>query len=388
MIFRSILATGSDIEEVAAELVDGAGSSEADLAVLFVSHHYDPRLGDLLHQVHSGINVRNLIGCTGESIIGPDREVEGQPAAVLWLASMPDVRVLPFLIDQEDLHEFEDVSALIDRVGATPEDDPSFVILAEPFTFDILTGLKYLDEAYPNRPKVGGLASGADEPGQNRLFINDQELRQGLVGVALTGPVRIDTVVSQGCRPVGDSFVVTKAHDNIIEELGGQKPYDVLRQVYMEAASEDQALMQRGLHVGVMLSEHSGQSRPSDFLINNLLGVYEESKLAIGYLIRPGQKIQFHVRDASSADADMQSMLQAKRDHTASAPTGGLLFNCNGRGRRLFAQDNHDIALVNQAFDSCQVAGFFAQGEIGPVGGKTFVHGFTSSLILFQEAKH
>ncbi len=274
MIFRSILATGPDIEEVAAELIDGAGSSEADLAVLFVSHHYDPQLGELLRQVHGGINVRNLLGCTGESIIGPDREVEGQPAAVLWLASMPDVRVLPFLIDQEDLHEFEDVPALVDRVGADPEDDPSFVIVAEPFTFDILTGLKYLDEAYPNRPKVGGLASGADEPGQNRLFINDQELRQGLVGVALTGPVRIDTVVSQGCRPVGESYVVTKAHDNIIEELGGQKPYDVLRQVYMEAASEDQALMQQGLHVGVMLSEHSDHSKPSDFLINNLLGVY------------------------------------------------------------------------------------------------------------------
>ncbi len=387
MKFCSILGLGPDSEAVAGEIIERAGDMQADLAVLFASHHYGPEFGGLLGQIHSGLNVRNLIGCTGESIIGPELEVEGQPAVVLLLASMPEVRVLPFLIDQEDLHNLEDVSALVDRVGASVDDDPSFVILAEPFTFDILTGLQYMDRAFPGRPKVGGLASGANQPGQNRLFLNDQELRQGLVGVALSGPIRIDTVVSPGCRPVGKSFVVTKAHANIIEELGGHVPYDVLKQVFTDAPAEDQELMQNGLQVGVAIDEHRKELQPGDFLIHNLLGVYEESQLAIGNLIRPGQTIQFHVRDASTADAQMRTMLQEKSSEFVGAPAGGLLFSCNGRGRRMFEQANHDIALVNKTFSSCQVAGFFAQGEIGPVGGETFVHGLTSSLILFQEAR-
>lgn len=386
MEFRSILALGSDIESVAAEIVEQGSDMQADLAVLFATHHYGPEFGELLRSIHNGLNVRNLIGCTAESVIGPDREIESQPAAVLMLGSLPGIRALPFLIDQEDLQKFENIQECSERIGVDPDSDPSFVILADPFTFDILTGLEYLDQAYPHRPKVGGLASGADQPGQNRLFLNDQELRQGLVGVALSGPIRIDTVVSQGCRPVGQPFTVTKAHENIIEELDGQSPYDALKQLFMDVPTEERELMQTGLHVGVVIDDQLTEFEPCDFLIHNLLGVFEESQLAIGSPIHSGQTVQFHVRDAGTAHTDMQTVLQEKSNKLTGAPAGGLLFSCNGRGRRMFEKPNHDIGLVNQAFESCQVAGFFAQGEIGPVGGKTFVHGQTSSLILFQQA--
>ena len=387
MRFRSILALGADIESVAAELVEQGGDMQADLAVLFATHHYGPEFGALLASIHSGLEVRNLIGCTAESVVGPDREVESQPAVVLLLGSLPDVHVMPFLLDQEDLQKFENVAECLDRIGVDPDSDPSFVILADPFTFDILEGLQFLDQAYPDRPKVGGLASGADQPGQNRLFLNDQELRQGLVGVALSGPITIDTVVSQGCRPIGQPFTVTKARSNIIEELDGRSPYDTLKEVFMDAPAQDQELMQSGLHVGIQMGRPRTGYRPRDFLIHNLLGVYEESGLAIGNQVQSGQTVQFHVRDATTADAEMQTMLHEKSGQLAGSPAGGLLFTCNGRGRRLFGQPNHDIGLVNKTFASCHVAGFFAQGEIGPVGGKTFVHGFTSSLILFQQAK-
>lgn len=386
MKFHSILALGADSELVAGELVEQAGDFKADLAVLFTSHHHGPEFGELLGRLHDGLNVRNLIGCTGESIIGPDREIEGQPAVVLWLASLPGVRVLPFLIDQEDLQSFENVQALEDRVGASASEQPSFVILAEPHTFDIHTAILCMDQAYPARPKVGGMASGGSQAGENRLFLNDQELRQGLVGVALSGPVRIETVVSQGCRPIGKPLTVTQAQRNVIEELDGSKPYEVLKKTYMEAPAEEQELMQQGLHVGVVVDQKLTAFRPGDFLIHNLLGVQEQSNLVIGGLIRRGQTIQFHVRDATTADAEMRALLASKSDQIAPSTGGGLLFNCNGRGRHMFEQPNHDIALVNRAFASCQVAGFFAQGEIGPVGGRSFVHGFTSSLILFQEA--
>ncbi len=385
MRFRSMLALGTDIESVATELVEQGGDMHADLAVLFATHHYGPEFGELLGSIHSGLDVRNLIGCTAESVVGPDREVESQPAAVLLLGSLPDVHIMPFLLDQEDLQKFEDAAECLDHVGVDPDSDPSFVILADPFTFDIMTGLKYLDQAFPHRPKVGGLASGADQPGQNRLFLNDQELRQGLVGVALSGPIKIDTVVSQGCRPVGQLFTVTKARSNIIEELDGRSPYDTLKEVFMDAPAQDQELMQSGLHVGVQVGQQHNGDRPGDFLIHNLLGVYEETNLAVGHLVQAGQRVQFHVRDATTADADMQTMLHEKSGQLAGAPAGGLLFTCNGRGRRMFDQPNHDIGLVNKTFASCQVAGFFAQGDIGPIGGETFVHGLTSSLILFQQ---
>jgi small ligand-binding sensory domain FIST len=386
MKFLSILAQGPDNESVADELVQRGANMQADLAVLFATHHYGPEFGELLGAIHSGLNARNLIGCTAESVVGPDREVESQPAAVLFLASLPDVQVMPFLLDQEDLQKFESVSECIDHLGVDPDIDPSFVVLSDPFSFDVLTGLNYLDQAYPQRPKVGGLASGADQPGQNRLFLNEQELRQGLVGVALSGPIQIDTVVSQGCRPIGQAFTITQARQNIIEELDGDSPYDQLKKVFMDAPTEDQELMQSGLHVGVQVGQQHNGARPRDFLIHNLLGVHEETNLAVGHLVQTGQTVQFHVRDATTADSEMQTMLLEKSSQLVGAPAGGLLFTCNGRGRRMFEQPNHDIALVNKTFRSCQVAGFFAQGEIGPLGQETYVHGLTSSLILFQEA--
>ncbi|MCH8851892.1 MAG: FIST C-terminal domain-containing protein [Planctomycetes bacterium] len=387
MKFLSILAQGPDTESVATELVEQGSQMQADLAVLFATHHYGPEFGKLLGAIHSGLDVRNLIGCTAESIVGPDREVESQPAAVLFLASLPDVQVMPFLLDQEDLDKFENASECADHLGVDPESDPSFVVLSDPFTFDVLTGLKYLDQAFPLRPKVGGLASGADQPGQNRLFMNEQELRQGMVGVALSGPIQIDTVVSQGCRPIGQPFIVTKARQNIIEELDGHSAYDMLRQVFVDASSEDQELMQGGLHVGVQVGEQHNGDRRRDFLIHNVIGIYEDTNLAVSHLVQAGQTVQFHIRDAKTADADMQAMLHEKSSQLTAAPTGGLLFTCNGRGRNMFGQPNHDIALVNKTFRSCQIAGFFAQGEIGPLGQETHVHGFTSSLILFQKGK-
>ena len=179
---------------------------------------------------------------------------------------------------------------------------------------------------------------------------------------------------------------MTKAHANVLEELGGEDAYDALKQLFSESSEADRALLQRGVHVGVAIDEHLSDFRPGDFLVHNLMGVYQESKLMINSLIRTGQTIQFQVRDASTADIEMQMMLEKKRDELDSPAKGALLFSCNGRGRRMFPQPHHDIGLVNSTFPSCPVAGFFAAGELGPVGGRTFVHGLTSSLILFREA--
>lgn len=387
MEFKSVLTTDPIAESAARELADGVAGIEADLAVLFASHHYEPHFQEFLSGVHGGINARNLIGCAGESIIGPDREIERRPAAVLWVARMPGVRVLPFVLDFADLESLESNESWWDRIGLVPDDRPSFIIIPDPFSIPADEVLARMDRAFPGSPIVGGMASGAEAPGQTRLFSNDQVLRQGAVGVSLTGDVTITTVVSQGCRPLGKTYVITECRENLIVQLGGRSAYDVLKEVYQEASSEEQALMRGGVHVGRVINETLQNFTPGDFLVRNVLGVVENAALAVGEYVRKGQTIQFHVRDARTADEEMRLLLQRNVLDGKLAPSGGLLFSCNGRGSRLFGKPDHDIRLVNDALSGCQVAGFFAAGEIGPVGPRTFVHGFTSSLFLFTPPK-
>ncbi|HNO79706.1 MAG TPA: FIST N-terminal domain-containing protein [Phycisphaerae bacterium] len=387
MEFVSKLTLRRDMEAAVHDLCVDVKSFKADLAFIFASHHHGPEFHELISSVYNNIDCRNLLGCTGESIIGPTAEIEAQPAIALWAARLPDVRVSSFVFDQQDLQILEDApsEAWFERIGVRPEDSPSFVLLPDPFSINAQLFIERMDMLYPGSTIVGGMASGATEAGQNRLFVGDQALRQGLVGVALSGNIDVSSVVSQGCRQVGDPFVITKSHDNLIEELGGKPALDVLRNVFNSAPDEDQKLMRTGLHVGRLIDEHVANASAGDFLIRNMMGVTEQKALAVGDFLRPGQTVQFHVRDSRSATEEMQRLLSQEKDRQKRPVSGALLFNCNGRGRRFFKEANHDIGLVNNFTDQCSVAGFFAQGEIGPVGGKTFVHGFTSSLALFRE---
>mgnify|MGYP002622904355 FL=1 len=384
MQFKAAVSTLTDSSAAIKQLQAELGGLAPDLVLLFVSAHHGPDFEKLLAEVRDKINTRNLIGCTAAGIIGPDREVEDAPAIAVWAAKLPDVRILPFVIDQEDVAALDDATAWRDHLIVKEEDKPGFIVLPEPFSIDVEQCLEDMDDAYPGSKIVGGLASAGRAPGENRLFLNDQVLRQGLVGVSLSGPIEIDTVVSQGCRPIGEPFVITKADQNIIKELRGKPALEIVKHVYAAASPDDQALMQNGLHVGRVVDEHVEKFGQGDFLIRNLMGVVEQSAIAINAFIRPGQTIQFQVRDSKSADQEMRSLLNEKITAMPEPPGGGLLFTCNGRGARMFGQPNHDIGVVNTIAPNCQVAGFFAAGEIGPVGNRTFIHGFTSSLILFR----
>ncbi len=386
MYFKAALSTNQDASAAVEELSEAVAGVPADLAVVFASHHHGPEFEELIERLRGRITTRNLIGCTGEGIIGPDREIEGAPALVLWMAALPGVRVLPFCLDQEDLAGFTEDEQWWDRVGVAPQEDCGLIVLPEPYSIDSEACLTRLNEVYSRATIVGGLASGAEARGQNRLFLDDQVLRQGLVGVSLCGPVRITSVVSQGCRPVGEPLTITRAERNVIHELVGLPAIDVLRRVYHAAPPTDQNLIQHGLFVGCAVGEEGGPTERHEFLIRNLLGIVGDSGLAVNALVQPGQVVQFHVRDAQTADQEMQSLLAEQVGRLESPPTGGLLFSCNGRGRRMFGVPHHDIRVVNRWAAGCQVAGFFASGEIGPIGRRTYIHGFTSSLILFRGA--
>jgi small ligand-binding sensory domain FIST len=231
------------------------------------------------------------------------------------------------------------------------------------------------------------MASGSWGPGKNRLLLGKQVLDHGALALLVSGAVAVRNVVSQGCRPIGRPFVVTKAERNVIQELGGVPALVQLQQLFATLAPEEQQLARGGLHVGQVINEYQETFGRGDFLVRNVQGVDPQSgAIAIGDWVRVGQTVQFHVRDAATAHEDFDLLLAAAKGGNAARSTGALVFTCNGRGTRLFDAPHHDAAAVESHWPGIPTAGFFAQGEIGPVGGKNFLHGFTASVALFGPA--
>lgn len=343
------------------------------LAVLFTSPHHAERAEVVLDAVHEAVAPRVVIGCVGEAVVGGSREVEGDPAISVWLAWLPaparpyHVRFLP----EGGYEGFPD--------GGPAE---SHLMVADPFTFPPEPLLRDLDERRPGTVVVGGMASGGIRPGTTRLFLDRGILHEGAVGVRLPDGVRLRALVSQGCSPVGPAYTITRGGGNVIEELAGASPLERLREVHAAADERTRALMARGLHVGRVIDEHGEEFGRGDFLIRGVIGADRETgAVAVGDVVAVGETVRFHVRDADSADEDLGSLLEGVVDR----PVGALLFTCNGRGTRLFGEPDHDAALVARRLGNPPLAGFSCAGELGPVGARTFLHGFTASLALLYE---
>jgi small ligand-binding sensory domain FIST len=218
------------------------------------------------------------------------------------------------------------------------------------------------------------------------MIFEGQPLRHGLCGVALCGNIQIDTVVSQGCRPIGRHLVITEAEQNVIRQLGGKPPLAVVIETLKRCSTRDLELARTGgLLVGRVIDERQRKFARGDFLIRNPIGFEQESgAMVINDLVRPGQTIQFHVRDSASADDDLVSLLAAKSRRTAA---GALLFACTSRGSRLFADRHHDARAVAESCGTRPVAGLFSAGEIGPIGRRNFLHGHAASVGFFRPAE-
>jgi small ligand-binding sensory domain FIST len=297
---------------------------------------------------------------------------------------MPNVRIHPFHIATDDWRGLlADPQALVERLGYG-ETTRAIIGFGDPWTTPLDQFMQALDQHAPRAPLVGGMASSARNAGGNTLIRNDETYDEGFVGLTLSGPIDVQTVVSQGCRPIGQTFVVTKSRQNVIEQLGGKPALGALREMVMNLPEHDQALLQKGLFVGRAISEYREIFGRGDFLVRNIIGIDEPSgAIAAADVVRVGQTVQFHVRDAQTADEDLTLMLESDRAREP-APSGGLLFSCNGRGTRLFDEANHDIRASHRALPNTPIAGFFAAGEIGPVGNRNFIHGHTASFALFR----
>jgi small ligand-binding sensory domain FIST len=374
--------TESAVHEACEQAMSQLGGS-ADLAMVFLSHHHRPQLEHVAAMLSQRLGTKAILGCTGESIVGGDREIEEDPAISLWLARLPGASVQPMHVSFERTPEGGSFLGWPDDLPENWPAGSALVLLGEPYSFPVDVLLERLGEDQPGIPIVGGMASGGHAPGENQLILGGRVIDSGAVAVLVSGGVRIHSVVSQGCRPIGRHFVITKAERNIILELGGRPPLLILQELFPTLPPRDQELLNRGLHVGRVINEYQETFARGDFLIRNVIGADPNSgAIAIGDYVRVGQTVQFHLRDAESADEDLRELLGA----VSRSPNtvGGLLFTCNGRGTRLFDQPHHDAGLVQKMLGKVPLAGFFAQGELGPVGGRNFIHGFTASLVLFE----
>jgi small ligand-binding sensory domain FIST len=389
MPFLALLSTqgrtDAALNEVARQFAERWDGS-VDLAVVFFSGHHLEEAESLARRLQELFQPRAPIGCPGESIVGNDREIEEAPALSVWLGRWPsDVRLTPFHVTFEQTVDGMSLFGLPDELHEADAAKSLLLMLGDPFTFPTDEFLQQLHTERKGLPIIGGMASASREPGANRLLLGGSIVDQGGVGVLLEGPIKYRSVVSQGCRPIGKPFVITKAHHNLILELGGKPALGQLQELWQTLPPEEQSLIQQGLHVGRVISEYQESFRRGDFLVRNVMGIDKNTGgIAITDRVRVGQTVQFHVRDAATADEDLRLLLRMSRGDLAH-PAGGLLFTCNGRGTRLFSAPNHDARAIHDELGPIPLAGFFAMGELGPIGGSNFIHGFTASVVLFED---
>ncbi|MCA9451998.1 MAG: FIST C-terminal domain-containing protein [Nitrospiraceae bacterium] len=373
-------------QAVAVSVYEALGQAECHLAFVFFSPHYSSDIQRMVDIIHENLRPQVLVGCMGQGVIGGDQEIEEHPGLVLWGLRTTNLRVVPFKLTPDT----EGEEASLDGWPVALEDIThpyTFFLFADPFSTPIDELLFQLEEHAPGSSAIGGIASGGMDVGESRLVLNRDIIGSGVVGVAVQGGLEIRTVVSQGCQPIGERYVVTKVDRNIIQELGGIPPLERLETTLKALDEHEQQQVAHGLQVGIAMDEHRPEFGQGDFLIRGLLGADRESgSLAIADFVQEGQTIQFHVRDAHAASEDFHLLLSKERmTHPDSLPKGALLFSCNGRGRRFFETPHHDVSTLQQQMGTMPIAGFFAGGEIGPVSGKNFLHGYTASMALFYD---
>lgn len=388
--FAAALSTKASARGAVAEVceqVEAGLGGPCHLAMLFASAHHAADMQRVAQEVQQWLAPACLLGCTAEAVVGNQLEIENEPALSLWAARLPGVALHSMHLQFARTPDGGTVTGWPDDMPAQWPAGAALLLLADPFTFPADRLIERLNDDRPGTVVLGGMASGAVAPGENRLLAGPRIFDEGAVGVLVHGDIRVDAIVSQGCRPIGRPLVVTKADQQLIFELGGRPALKQLEELFAELPPADQRLVQSGLHVGLVINEYQEQFQRGDFLVRNCLGVDRGSgAIAVADFVRTGQTVQFHVRDAGSAHDDLGALLAAAREH-ARQPAGALLFTCNGRGTRMFDEPHHDATVLRDQLGDLPVAGFFAQGELGPVGGRNFLHGFTASVALFSATR-
>jgi len=389
MRFHAALSDDESTAAAADQVINAAGDAlggRVDLAFIFFTAHHASEADDLVERLWLELDPQCVVGCSAEGVIGPDREIERAPGIALLAGDAPGVRAHPFHVPRDEWRAILSDDAMLAERLALGERTRALIGFGDPFSTPITQWLARLDDRAPGVPLIGGMASGGRALGENVLVRNDGTYADGFVGVSLCDDVDVETVVSQGCRPIGRPFVVTRAHDNVIHQLGGRPALAVLHETLESLSPADERLLRQGLLIGRAMSEYRDRFGRGDFVVRNVVDIdQDKGALAVGDYVRVGQTIQFHVRDATTASEDLTQLLDLQK--LGDPARGGLLFSCNGRGTKLFDEPCHDITRARRAMPDTPLAGFFAAGELGPVGGKNIAHGHTASFALFRPRK-
>jgi small ligand-binding sensory domain FIST len=363
--------------EAASRAQLGLGGAPADLVAVFAASPNLDSVEDGLAAVEARVGSRALMGCGAQGVLGDGREVE-QGGVVVWAASLDEGEVQSF--------HLEPVAAGDDGliIAGLPEldDADALIMLADPYSFPIEPLLAQLGEDFPGLPIIGGLAS-ARGPDGPVLLHDDAVVNSGAVGAVLRG-VDVRACVSQGARPIGPEMVITAADGNVVHELASRPALVRLREAIGELDTEERMLAANGLLLGIVIDENRPEYERGDFLVRGLVDVDEQSgAVTVGDLVRVGQTARLQVRDGASADEDLREVLMGQLRELRAPPAGALVFTCNGRGVGMFGSPDHDAAALEDAFGRVPAAGFFCAGEIGPVGRRNFLHGFTATMAVF-----
>ena len=373
------------LQKWAEELRGQLGAPQASLGLVFMAPRFFPHAKQVLEilQVHARVPL--LAGCSSQGLIAGAQEFEQDAGLCLGLYALPGAEMRAFHFTQEQVEKANGAGFWRLETGLEREATQDWLAFIDPFHLNSEAWLQTWNEAYAPLPTLGGLASGDFAEQLTQVYLNGEVFEEGGVAISVGGNVRLVGVTSQGCTPIGETWTLTKVERNIIQQIGNRPAYEVLAETFNQLPPDEQKQARGNLFIGLVVNEYLEDFHRGDFLIRNLLGADPRSgSIAVGALPRPGQTVQFQRRSAAAATEDMNELLgRAQQWLDRASIYGGCLCSCNGRGRNLFGQPNHDAQMVQQRLGPLGLAGFFCNGEIGPVGERNFLHGFTASLALF-----
>lgn len=372
------MADGKSIREMRSRL-----AGPPTLGLVFVGAKLAGSAKEILELIQIEAQVPTLLGCSGAGLIATDKEIEDEAGMALALYSLPGAKLDVFHLTQEQVEEATGPGYWQMETGI--EQTNAWLAFGDPYTFNCEAWLNLWNEGYPGCPTLGGLASGDPSAQGTQLYWNSQVFEEGALVMSVGGDVELAGVISQGCTPIGETWTITRAERNLIHEIGNRPAYEVLTQMLNALPDAEKRSLRGNLFIGLVINEYLEEYHRGDFLIRNLIGVDPSTGiLAVGALPRVGQTVQFQRRDAAAGTEDIEALLQRASRRLAGKPIyGACLCSCNGRGQRMFGRPHHDAGQVQRAFGPLGLAGFFCNGEIGPIGEKNFVHGYTASLALF-----
>jgi small ligand-binding sensory domain FIST len=357
---------------------------QVSLGLVFISPKLFPHARQTLEILRVHARIPLLAGCSSNGLIAGSQEIENAPGLVLALCALPGAELKGFRFTQSQVEEANGAAYWYLETGVEPPHTNGWLVFLDPFHLDVEGWLRSWNEAYAPLPVFGGLASGAVPEPLTQVYLDGEVFEDGGVAVSVGGDVALTGVISQGCTPIGETWTLTGVERNLIHHIGNRPAYAVLAETFQKLPPDEQRKAQGNLLIGLVVNEYLEDFHRGDFLVRNLIGADPRSGvLAVGALPRMGQTMQFQRRDAAAATEDMGELLGRAKQKLASTTTyGGCLCCCNGRGKHLFHQPNHDAEFIQRQLGPLGLAGFFGNGEIGPVGEKSFLHSYTASLAL------